>query len=384
MSMSSTDPGNRSPAEIEAEVDRERERVADTIGALQSKLRVKSLVDEMSHAVAEHGGEISRTLGRQLRDNPLPAILTGVGLAWLMAGSGPRTPRYDRGWSDPRDFYRSRQSPDLPPAYDPDRSFPADDEGRAGIRERASEWGQTVSNATSGAMHSTRDALGGARDALAEGGRSVQDASRSARDWGTRQAHGVQDSLYSGIENHPLVLGGIAFAIGAALGAALPHTRAEDELVGPHADRMKQKAGEIASTEADKAMAVASAVIGEGKQIVAEAADTLASKLPDGEALAERTREAALDAADRLRTAGEIEAERVQVHKGGVAMNWDQIQGNWKQFKGKVQQQWGSLTDDDLDRIQGRQEELAGLIQERYGKTKEEAQREIDDWAGRV
>ena len=147
------------------------------------------------------------------------------------------------------------------------------------------------------------------------------------------------------------MLGGIAFAIGAALGAALPHTRAEDELVGPHADRVKQKAGEIASTEADKAMAVASAVIDEGKQIVGEAADTLARKLPDGETLAERTREATLDAADRLRTAGEIEAERIQGHKGGMTMNWINIQGNWKQFKGKVQQQWGSLTDDDLDRI---------------------------------
>ena len=384
MSMSSTDPGNRSPAEIEAEVDHERERVADTVGALHSKVSVKSLVDEMSHAVAEHGGEISRTLGRQLRDNPLPAILTGVGLAWLMAGSGPRTPHYDRSWSDRGDFYRSRQAPKLHPTYDPDRAFPVDEEGRAGFRERASEWGQTVSSAASGAMHSTREALGGARDGLAEGGRSVQDAGMSARDWGSRRAHGVQDSLYSGIEDHPLVLGGIAFAIGAALGAALPHTRAEDELVGPHADRMKQKAAEIASTEADKAVAVASAVIDEGKQIVEETADTLARKLPDGETLAERTREAALDAADRLRTAGEIEAERVQVHKGGVTMNWDQIQGNWKQLKGKVQQQWGSLTDDDLDRIQGRQEELAGLIQERYGKTKEEAQREIDEWAGRV
>jgi uncharacterized protein DUF3618 len=310
MSMSSTDPGNRSAAEIEAEVDHERERVADTIGALQSKLSVQSFVDEMSHAILEHGGEISRTLGRQLRDNPLPAILTGVGLAWLMVGSGPRTPRDNDGWSDRRDFNRGGQSPELPPAYDPDRSAPADDEGRTGFSERASEWGQTVSDAASGAMGSTRDALGGARDALAEGGRSVQDAGRSARDWGSRQAESIKSSLATGIEDQPLVLGGIAFAIGAALGAVLPHTRAEDELVGPHADRVRQRTAEIASTEADKAMAVASAVVDEGKQIVEEAADTLARKLPDGETLAERTRDAARDAADRLRTSGEIEAER--------------------------------------------------------------------------
>jgi Protein of unknown function (DUF3618) len=59
MSTSSTNLGNRSAAEIEAEVNHERERVADTIGALHSKLSVKSLVDEMRHAVAEHGGEIA-------------------------------------------------------------------------------------------------------------------------------------------------------------------------------------------------------------------------------------------------------------------------------------------------------------------------------------
>ncbi len=64
-------------------------------------------------------------------------------------------------------------------------------------------------------------------------------------------------------------------------------------------------------------------------------------------------------------------------------MNWDRIEGNWKQFKGKVQQQWGSLTDDDLDRIEGKRKELAGRIQERYGKTQEEADREVDEWLAR-
>lgn len=61
-------------------------------------------------------------------------------------------------------------------------------------------------------------------------------------------------------------------------------------------------------------------------------------------------------------------------------MNWEQIAGKWKQFKGGVQQKWGELTNDDLDEIQGRREILIGKIQERYGKTKEEAQREVDDW----
>lgn len=61
-------------------------------------------------------------------------------------------------------------------------------------------------------------------------------------------------------------------------------------------------------------------------------------------------------------------------------MNWDQIQGNWKQFKGQVQQKWGKLTDDDLDVAEGKQTELIGRLQERYGYTKEQAEREVDDW----
>jgi uncharacterized protein YjbJ (UPF0337 family) len=64
-------------------------------------------------------------------------------------------------------------------------------------------------------------------------------------------------------------------------------------------------------------------------------------------------------------------------------MNWDQIQGQWKQFTGNVQTQWGKLTNDDLDVIEGDRERLAGRIQERYGIEKEEAEREIDDWLKR-
>lgn len=65
-------------------------------------------------------------------------------------------------------------------------------------------------------------------------------------------------------------------------------------------------------------------------------------------------------------------------------MNWDQVQGNWKQFKGKVVEQWGDLTDDDLDRIAGRRDQLIGKIQEVYGISKEEAQKEVDEFTRRM
>ena len=61
-------------------------------------------------------------------------------------------------------------------------------------------------------------------------------------------------------------------------------------------------------------------------------------------------------------------------------MNWDRVEGNWKQFKGKARQQWGKLTDDDLDVIEGKRVELSGKLQARYGYAKDEAEKNIDTW----
>jgi uncharacterized protein YjbJ (UPF0337 family) len=61
-------------------------------------------------------------------------------------------------------------------------------------------------------------------------------------------------------------------------------------------------------------------------------------------------------------------------------MNWDRIEGDWKQFKGKVQQQWGKLTNDDMDVIEGNRTELLGRIQKRYGCAKDEAEQQVDGW----
>jgi uncharacterized protein YjbJ (UPF0337 family) len=61
-------------------------------------------------------------------------------------------------------------------------------------------------------------------------------------------------------------------------------------------------------------------------------------------------------------------------------MNWDRVEGNWKQFKGQVQQKWADLTNDDLEKIEGKRTELTGRLQERYGYQKDQADREIDTW----
>jgi uncharacterized protein YjbJ (UPF0337 family) len=62
-------------------------------------------------------------------------------------------------------------------------------------------------------------------------------------------------------------------------------------------------------------------------------------------------------------------------------MNWDIIAGRWKQLTGNVQEQWGELTDNEVAEIEGRRDALVGKIQAKYGISKEEAQRQVDEWA---
>ncbi len=61
-------------------------------------------------------------------------------------------------------------------------------------------------------------------------------------------------------------------------------------------------------------------------------------------------------------------------------MNWDQMQGKWKEMRGSIKEKWGKLTDDDLDYINGKQDQFVGRLQQRYGIAREEAQDQLDRW----
>lgn len=64
-------------------------------------------------------------------------------------------------------------------------------------------------------------------------------------------------------------------------------------------------------------------------------------------------------------------------------MNEEQISGNWKQFKGKIKEQWGKLTDDDFDVIEGKRDQLVGRIEERHGIARSEAEKQMTEWEDR-
>jgi uncharacterized protein YjbJ (UPF0337 family) len=65
-------------------------------------------------------------------------------------------------------------------------------------------------------------------------------------------------------------------------------------------------------------------------------------------------------------------------------MNWDRIEGNWRQLKGTAKEQWGKLSDDEFDRIAGKRDQLVGRIQESYGISQDEADRQVRDWETRL
>lgn len=65
-------------------------------------------------------------------------------------------------------------------------------------------------------------------------------------------------------------------------------------------------------------------------------------------------------------------------------MNWDIIEGKWKQFTGSAKENWGKLTDDDLDQAAGKRDVLVGKVQEKYGIARDEAEKQVDDWTARM
>jgi uncharacterized protein YjbJ (UPF0337 family) len=66
--------------------------------------------------------------------------------------------------------------------------------------------------------------------------------------------------------------------------------------------------------------------------------------------------------------------------QGGLPMNWDRIEGNWKQFQGKIREKWGDVSDSDLEKINGRRDQFEGILQERYGIARDVAKKNVDDW----
>jgi ElaB/YqjD/DUF883 family membrane-anchored ribosome-binding protein len=193
----------KSPAQLELEIDEHRRRIEATVAVLESKLSPQHLWDQVLSHGTEGGREFASRLGETVKTHPVPAVLTAVGLAWLYAG---------------------------------DRQAQAHDHARmqahaSGSSDRLGTMKDRVSDSAHGAMDSARDGV-----------QSVK-----------HQAHRASEGFQHMLETNPLPLGAMGIAVGALLGAMIPNTHQEDELMGEASDRFAGRAKDTMREASDKA-----------------------------------------------------------------------------------------------------------------------------------
>ncbi|SFB62358.1 Protein of unknown function [Rhizobium sp. NFR07] len=301
---------NPSSAEIEREIAEDRLRIENKLDAIQQRMSPGQLVDEViSYAKSSGGGEYASNLSTAVKNNPVPIALVGVGLAWLMAGPKTSVASYAK----PEDHHY----PLATIQGEVRRSGPVtvDGENRyshftdsAGSRYKAltdatgrraghfmDESGKTFrgfADASGRHYHDLRDEAGKLFDeasgwisstwqdltrSAGRTGDTVSQAGRSAIDTGAQ----LNDAILKHFRDQPLVGGALAFAVGAAIGAALPHTKAEDEALGSASDEVKSMVSHQASETLDKAEQVATDVLDKAVSIATDVHDTARDRIQE-------------------------------------------------------------------------------------------------------
>jgi hypothetical protein len=303
----SYDSETKSSAELEREVEAQRNRVEARIGEIKERLSPGQLIDEALAYTKDGGSHFASNLGQTISANPLPAVMLGVSLVWLMSGQGTQhaqttSPQPQRQHRDETEYPYARVSGSglRRTGHRADEygqwwsEFETSDGGRykaksnekghrlghfvddtgkffggfiddAGnrIKQFQDESGNMLDDAAGWASHTWSDVTSGISAQAQQMTAGAQQLGREMQ----KQTDQLTRQLGSLFEQQPLIAGALAFAAGAALGAALPHTREEDKLVGRQADALRSDAAHVASDLYDK-----------GKEQVSEAYDEVAAK----------------------------------------------------------------------------------------------------------
>jgi ElaB/YqjD/DUF883 family membrane-anchored ribosome-binding protein len=219
---------NKQPRELEREIDATRAHMEKTLALLESKLSPGEWIDHALHLARRSGGEFTHNLSSQVQNNPLPTLLAGVGLVWLMSSANQPPPAHYPSSSSGRTRQAMRGASEG--ASEAGRRMR---EGAHDLGERAHEMGDRARHAA----HEAGDRMHGMAD-------SARDRMRRMRASARRSGYRARDRYEHMLHDQPLLIGGLGLAFGAALGAMLPRTRTEDELVGEYSDDVKQRAKE--------------------------------------------------------------------------------------------------------------------------------------------
>lgn len=293
----------RSPEQIERDIERDRQALTENLHGIQEKFSFDTIAHQIGDQFREHGGDISRAMATSVKENPMAVALTGVGLAWMIFGSGSSRNGASRhagyGGRDDSDRSKRDRHADSAVGYGASQRYsdePAWARGHAVygadddrplvevISERSNSSVRTGSSTPSDDKSVTEAISARAsevRDRLAEGTENLSEAARqrivSARATAldakrklARSARRGADKAADLFEQQPLVSGALSFAVGAAIGGALPRTQAEDEAVGEQSDALFAEAERLFNEEQANATRVFSAAAEEAKTIAEE------------------------------------------------------------------------------------------------------------------
>jgi hypothetical protein len=248
-----SDAHNRSSSELEREVEDSRARINDTLNEIRDRMSPGQIVDEVVAFAKNNGGaDFARNLGTQARDNPLPVLLIGAGIAWLMSGRRPATATYGH----------HAQEPSGPGAFSKigesiNRTVHDVRDAATGAFNRATDMGSRATGSVTGAAGSMRDTASGVYGSATDG------IARGREMYEHRREQG--QALLQDIGAQPLLVAAIGVALGAALGGMLPATRAEDRLMGSAADDIKHRTRDAAAEGYERGREVVKAAVEEGK-----------------------------------------------------------------------------------------------------------------------
>jgi ElaB/YqjD/DUF883 family membrane-anchored ribosome-binding protein len=259
----------RTPEQIQREIQQTRNEMSETLDAIRDKLSPGEILDQalayfrsnksgQGTGMSETASHWASSLGDTVKQNPVPVALIGAGLAWLMMGvsrhsarTEPHTRHYDYDTHEVTvyDAYNA------PLSGTQERSSSLREragEMASGVQGRLNTAGERVSHAAASARESVSHAAASARERVGETAEHLRHQ--------VRQQGGKTKETFNYLrDEQPLVLGALGFALGAALGAGLPSTQREDELMGEARDQVIHRVQELGEEQLDKAKHVASA-----------------------------------------------------------------------------------------------------------------------------
>lgn len=245
--------------QLERQAEASRGRLSDRLEELRECVTPGDVVHQLvDYARQGAGGEFMRNLGVQVRRNPLPVALIGAGMAWLMMGNGARRPyELERRSADGkhgamRNFREKAAATGAELGERTQEAASAIGDAATAATNRASEIAETVSSKAAALSDNASKAWSGALDAATG---TAQRAGDSAASMG-RRAASISRSFGDFCAEQPAILGGLGLAVGAALGAAIPGSEAEDRLMGDTSDEFKDRVQQFAADTADKAAAM--------------------------------------------------------------------------------------------------------------------------------